>query len=181
MTACHVCVFKCIACQKPFEHCFWNLQPSGEINVFIRKYIQCFRRQTCMLTSTPGLIPKLRALPINYIIGGRHKRRGTKDRLRSGVVQDAHLPCQLAWICSHLGDMPLKRYLKEFPERFNWEGKAHPTCVLHHFVSWIEGKGRKAHWTAASFPKLPECGHRVTSCLGIQLPFLPNRMDCTVS
>lgn len=99
------------------------------INVFIRKYVQCFRQQTCMLTSTPGFIPKLRALPINYIIRGRHKRRGTKERLPSAVVQDAHLPCQLAWICSLLGDTPLKRYLKEFPERFNSEGKAHPACT----------------------------------------------------
>lgn len=121
----------------------WNLQPSEGINVFIRKYVQCFRHQACMLTPTPGLIPKLRALPINYIIGGRQKRKRTKDRLLSGVVQDAHRPCQLAWICSHIGDMPLKSYLKEFPERFNWEGKVHPEWARHPSVSWIEGKERK--------------------------------------
>lgn len=112
---------------------------------------QCFhkevrsvlRHQVCMLTSTPGLISKLRALPISYIIGGRSKRKGTKDRLLSGVVQDAHLPCQLAWICGHLGDTPLRGIWRSFQRGLTEKGK--PTPHVYSTILWAEQKEKEGN------------------------------------
>lgn len=104
-----------------------------------------------MLTSIPGLIPKLRALPISYIIGGRHKRKGTMDRLLSGVVQDSHLPCQLAWICGHLGDTPLRGIGRSFQRCLTEKGK--PT--LHVYTPFRELNRRKRRESTLNTSVIP--------------------------
>lgn len=73
------------------------------------------------------------------------------------------LDCQLNCTWNHLGDTSLGMSAKEFPERFNWEGKIHrergksnSEYGRHHPIDWHEWKPTREYWYFLFFFKITD-------------------------